>query len=876
VKTKKDRPTHKLFPRAAKQAYRKDLAVYIGVAVFAGMLVLIGLSNCDNPFHTIPFLFAVSDVETPPGCDGGWLTWAAVAAKAVLLVPLAVLVWSAIRDTFWSWVYRIFANNHTVVCGLGWQGRAFVVNCAPLPGKVIAVEINADTAVELFCRDHQVHLVRGNADQTSALRSCAIHKAKRVYICTGDQDENLRIASCIRAFVDEHRTAVIEPLEMDVSLGADLSDGANSDKLFTGLLSSTRRCHVGFYDPEKRMARVFYYHHPVYQWAAERRLAAADDVRVHLVFLGFSRLVGELILQYARIWPCANQRSPLFSIICNDRTRIDSFLRRHPILKVRADKVDAIPVEYQGIVARDLPGHVDVYCRDRQNKELLDIELMQALQDISPVTAVVCSVDDTETSLQRAAQCRQLSQRHQVWSVPVLAEMEKRQGTEAMLAISEQQSDPAQQIIPFGSPVQYCDTQLLAYMDELASEIHGDYRNKFAVVEEDGSRMPGDKSWNFLDYHLRQSNFRAADHVLPKLFSAGYHWRGIRPDISSRSSLLYATVNLSQLEHKSWMAEKLIAGYRPGERDDVGLFHPDLKSWGTLEARDKDKDKAQIAVVQKVLRSVGDSTRSPVPTAAAVTRIALIGHNAITRQQANYVAAQMQALLETLCLGDTKNWVWFDFITPLAPGSDCALVSGVLNRFQSAIWQNGSVDSQRPVAGYRLVIPKALPHDTVDGDFRPVWEQGVDWLENKRSFGAVDFEKEIQRETAQRQSSTKGSKPIDSSEIREKVENTAWQWFAHEIKAERARLLERAPDVRFIPLPADDPEERHARAYQRASEYMLLHADRLVAVLDPARDTDQPFPGGTADTVSQWRKMMAGNDKKPQSLTLINPPLAGV
>ncbi len=867
-------PGQNLFPRSAKQAFRKDLAVYIGAAAFVGMLVLVGIAGCENPFSAIPFLFAVSDVQPPAGCHGTSLVWAAVLAKTVLLVPLVVLVWAAIRDTIVGWWYQLRARDHTIVCGLGWQGRAYIVNCAQQSGKTIAVEINADSAVASFCAGHRTHLVRGNADQRAVLRACAMHRARRVYICTGDQDENLRIASCIRAFVNDNRSAALEPLEMDVSLGAELSDGASSDWLFSGLLSSTEQCHVSVYDPEQRMARVFYYHHPVYQWAAERQLSAGEIVRVHLVFLGFSRLVGELILQYARIWPCADHKPPLFSVVCRDRTRVDSFLRRHPILGIPVDTTDPLPEAYAGIERRDLPGHLEVYCRDRKREELLDYELMQRLEASTPVTAVICSVDDTETSLQRAAQCRLLSQRHLSWPVPILAEMEKREGTEALLAISQTQPDPSLQIIPFGSPVQYCDTQLLDYMDKLASHIHADYRRKFAVVAEDGSRMPGDKSWNFLDYNLRQSNFRAADHVMSKLFSVGFRWRGTRPDISDVIGLQESDSMLAQLEHKSWMAEKLIAGYRPGKRDDLRLYHPDLKSWGELTSNDQEKDQAQVDVVGRMLQDAGRLSESPVPSAAKVMRIALVGHNAISRQQADFVASQVQAHLEALCLTSPDKWIWFDFITPLAPGSDCALVKGVLNNFQCSIWKNGSVCSQRPVAGYQLRIPLAISHRDVDRDFRAVWKSGADWLQNRHSFNKDNIEQAVKRETEIQMKKPKGSEPIDSQKIREKVENVAWQWFEHDIKAERSQLLERMPNVRIIPLPATDPAEKNADAYRRASEYMLLHADYLIAVLDPGRATGKPYPGGTADTVSHWNKLIASGIKKTQSVTEINPALA--
>ena len=161
-----------------------------------------------------------------------------------------------------------------------------------------------------------------------------------------------------------------EPLQVHVSLGELPIDDADTDQLLFPLLHASManneeplpgsrkrkpqqvndNCHFLVYDPDRRMARCFYYRHKVYQWADEmastRRWLNAirgidvqdQSYRVHLVFLGYTRLVGELILQYARIWPSANQRSPYFTIICDNKREAAAFLATHSCLSEAGGK----------------------------------------------------------------------------------------------------------------------------------------------------------------------------------------------------------------------------------------------------------------------------------------------------------------------------------------------------------------------------------------------------------------------------------------------------------------------------------------------------------------------------------------------------------
>lgn len=786
--------------------------------------------------------------------------------------PLISLFWGIGRRGIGKFQSGNMLSDHTVVCGLGWQGRSFIKSLHARGRKVVGIELAADEPAEKFCLKKNCTLIYGNADDESVLESAGIFRAKEVYICTGNQDQNLSIAKSIGGLM-QAANRPDNPLQVHVSLGELPIDDADTDQLFFPLLQASvagghggasvkrdnllprvsKNCHFVVYDPDRRMARCFYYRHKVYQWADEMattrrwlqsKTGAVDQdpvYRVHLVFLGFTRLVGELILQYARIWPSENQLPPYFTIICEDDRDASAFLSRHACLTEEENSeqflesgtvfcrnltikdnfaIDPLLVVGRGKLAK--PGVVFIRARS-DNSEFLDKSLMEEIDCLSPVTTVICSAESSSESLQRASHCKDLAKRVGLWQVPVFTDLEERQGTEGLLEIAEAQPFVNDRTIPFGSSLHYCDTGLLSYADELAKAIHDSYYEGQKSVErgteQPDSLLPAVKRWSALEQRYQRSNYRAADAALLKLYSAGYRWHTVTPHAHIEGFNDEQEV-LSRAEHQSWVNEKLVDHWRFGKRNEQRKRHPSILPWLHLSEKDRNKDKDQIATLRAQFES-------DAPNAGKPLTIGVIGHTNITKPQARSCAEQLEQLLGQIDeLKATDKRCWLQLASPLAPGSDIAMIDEAIDILQRKAYS---------IAGIRLLVPHAVSWPEVDEDFHSHWLDNNQWLVCQENYNHS------------------GSK-------------AEWAAFKEAIQQSRERIFSRMRKTRY---PVDVVDLRingdmpftNGQGYILAAQWIVDHCNALVAVLDDDRKsvaTDEWVDGGTGHTVAQWETHNGG------------------
>ena len=750
-----------------------------------------------------------------------------------VLPPVIALFWGIGRRSWQKFKASNLLTDHYIVCGVGWQGRAYLRSLKDRRMASVAIELAADEMAAQFCQKQSALLIYGNADEKPVLISAGVARAKEVFVCTGSQDDNLSIAQSIGK-VMQNMPKRESPLQVSVSLADELIDGTHTDQIFAPLLQYGPNCHFVLYDPDRRMARCFFYQHKVYQWADEMNKLAQwkssnrvvpnstpalnaatvkenPGYRVHMVFLGYSRLVSELILQYARIWPAIDQKAPLFSVVCKQTDRVESFLSRHPGLSVKHTEEPQGEKETENAFK---PGSVKIY-NLAEYGGLIDLKLMSLVEQSDPVTAVICSADDMETSLQYASYCRLLSNSSGLWEVPIFADLERREGTEGLLEVSATLPFSRQRIVPFGSALQYCDTELLAYMDELAQAIHKNYVEENEVKDEHGNPLPAFRKWAQLDQRYQRSNYRAADQALLKLYSAGNRWAAKTPLISGTNRCTPQKL-LAELEHQSWVNEKILDGWSQGDRDELRKRHPNLVTWDNLSDKTKEKDTNQVITVFE------KQFCSELPSAGQRLGIGFIGHTNITTAQVHTCRQQLSAKLETLHR-EARN-CWLDLISPLAPGSDILLVQETVKTLLSG---------QYPVVGFRLVIPVAVPWNKVDEDFRPHWEKNNQCLFNH---------------------------PVDPQ--------SEDQWEAFKYEVQRARddlygsITAAGYSVEAIDLKSEPGEKiDNHNGYIRAAQWIVDYSDVLIAVLDEKRTStvsDEWTDGGTGHTVAQWESINKG------------------
>ena len=375
----------------------------------------------------------------------------------------------------------------------------------------------------------------GNAFDTNELLDAGVHNARYAFVCTGSQDENLSVARKIFEITRERRNPDnTDPLKVYIAISGDLRDHSFGGQILDSISVPHEKLFPLLYNADNLTARIFFHRHRVYEWAHLWR-----QPRVHLVFIGFTNIARELILQYARIHPYCDHSSPLFTIICRQNAVL-SFRQmqdNHDIFQY-VDAFDSDNNDPQSPLAlppEDPFLNQGIHCGYvsctvvPDERALLSEVLLRQVSELSPVTAVVACHEDTEKNFDRAVQVRNLSNRYNRWRVPVFVHAPLHIGLPKVLTQSATDANPARRVIPFGSPHDHCDVQLLERMDKWAEAIHEDYKALSVDTDPHASELPANRPWTMLSAEHRLANYRAADHIVVKLSDLGYRWYGHLP-----------------------------------------------------------------------------------------------------------------------------------------------------------------------------------------------------------------------------------------------------------------------------------------------------------------------------------------------------------
>lgn len=146
-----------------------------------------------------------------------------------------------------------------------------------------------------------------------------------------------------------------------------------------------------------------------------------------------------------------------------------------------------------------------------------------------------------------------------------------------------------------------------AAIEEIAKAIHERYRKKQRKnkPKDDPSMRP----WDRMDESLRESNRQQAMHIPTKLKTLGYTFR---PKSSASTVTQFSDGEveaLAVMEHKRYVDERLLRGWRPGpERDTSRKISPYLVSWEELKDMDKNPqewDRDAVRDIPQVLDLAG-------------------------------------------------------------------------------------------------------------------------------------------------------------------------------------------------------------------------------------------------------------------------------
>jgi hypothetical protein len=210
------------------------------------------------------------------------------------------------------------------------------------------------------------------------------------------------------------------------------------------------------------------------------------------------------------------------------------------------------------------------------------------------VTMVYVCLDDDSNALGAALTLRQ---RLRSLEVPIVVRMTYDAGLATLLP-KEEEKHKGPTVHAFGLLDHTCTPDLIfrCTYEILARAIHEDYvrneRAKGHTPETNPSAVP----WGELEETYKKSNRRAAEHIRVKLDAIGCDiaittdwdtpWFEFTPE---------EVELLAQMEHESWVEEKLSDGWRYSPTKDLeNKTSPYLVPWNELPEEDKDGDRNQV------------------------------------------------------------------------------------------------------------------------------------------------------------------------------------------------------------------------------------------------------------------------------------------
>jgi hypothetical protein len=114
------------------------------------------------------------------------------------------------------------------------------------------------------------------------------------------------------------------------------------------------------------------------------------------------------------------------------------------------------------------------------------------------------------------------------------------------------------------------------------------------------------RDWGEIGETYRNASRASADHAAMKLWDAGWQPAGEGVKGEAAPEMTEAEVErLAELEHTRWVAERMLSGWRPGDKRDNRLrVHPNLVAWSELSAEDRAKDADQVRAAMTLGRAM--------------------------------------------------------------------------------------------------------------------------------------------------------------------------------------------------------------------------------------------------------------------------------
>jgi hypothetical protein len=438
-------------------------------------------------------------------------------------------------------------RGHAVVCGAGERGRQLALALRGHGHRVVVIENNetADTLADI--RTAGARVVLGSATDPARQAEARLEFASKVAAVTPSEESNLQIVLA----ASRRRNGL--PLRAMAHASRSFAEMFENQPPFDRI---TNGKDCGFFDHDVAASRVL-----VGRYALNLVAPLLHERRSpQLLVAGDGSLLPELLGVLITQCQYAVAGIPRILLATSDLAAVERrFPLHHPQLKLVADiSIAALPLPQLLQMPLDSvhPGFSDtrfdlafVACRE-------DIDTLALARNLVQQPGRICR--NVVAGLRPSTQMMRLFT-----------------GSQPLAGVA------SHDLVELG-----CSAEVVLYgkLDEPAREIHGAYLREQIAAGHQPGETPALVPWEELAESLRQANRSQADHISIKRRTM---------ELSDSASTVDA---LAEAEHRRWMADKILAGWRHGaERDDSRRLHPSMRPYSDLSDLEKQKDRVTVA-----------------------------------------------------------------------------------------------------------------------------------------------------------------------------------------------------------------------------------------------------------------------------------------
>ena len=593
----------------------RQLAVILGAALVVFILGLWGFHAADGPkFDLLPRMgntisLFLRDTSSLAKIDP--IPWQLFLAR--YLAPFVTLT-SAVGATVALYIanarrdFRVARARrkvgHVIVCGLGEVGLNVVHNLRDANrGKrddVVVVDIDGDSPNAMVAVRLGATVIQGDGRVRSVMHAAGLAGARTVIICAGDDASNVDIALGLRDWLasqgqiyrSRRNNLIIRRIKAYFKgLPADSSDRLlvlvelRDEWLLKRLIDHDKdalgdaNVEIRLFNTYQSMARLLV--------RAIPPPLALSDAEKSMAIIGFGSMGQELTAQLIQ-----NAFAPLGRPVRLTIFASDALAAEKKFLPLRARIGDFAIVDFQNC---DLTSNTP----DGWNA------LHDFLRD-HDVSAIAVCIPEDKISLYVAVELRAIADALDK-DIPIYFRLGRHASLGRFIGHKEPWKGHQNDLVPFGAfrAILNVDVLIGETLDKLAKVNHQNYRD--SLSEERRNSEDSAREWHELAEQYKMSDRRAADFLRVRLAQIGLDLKEEASAADTPFALSPAEIELlARLEHRRWMIERFMQGWRYGlVRDNARRLNPRLIDWSCLPEMERERNRADVAKLPEILSEVG-------------------------------------------------------------------------------------------------------------------------------------------------------------------------------------------------------------------------------------------------------------------------------